>query len=32
VADAVLASIALRADIGRAWPDPSTSARAIDRV
>jgi hypothetical protein len=32
VADAVLASIALSVGIGRAWPDPSTRARAIDRV
>ena len=32
MADAVLASIALRVGIGRAWPDPSARARAIDRV
>jgi len=32
VADAVLASIALRVGIGLASPDPSTRARAIDHV
>jgi hypothetical protein len=32
VADAALASIVLRVGIGWAWPDPSVTARAIDRV